>query len=60
MGARAASEAAIARAIRAAQACGLTVAAFSVDRDGRVTVETVAVAPDADPAQDTRKPIPWT
>lgn len=59
MGARAASEAAIARAIRAAQACGLTVASFSVEGD-RVTVETVAVAPTPDQPQDARKPIPWT
>lgn len=54
-----ATEATIARVIRAAQSCGLSVSGVTVDKDGRVAVSTAPVAQDGDKTHDARTPIPW-
>lgn len=48
MGAPAASQAAIKRALDAAKDCGLMVTGFTVSKDGTIQVETAAASVDSD------------
>ncbi|SMO63873.1 hypothetical protein SAMN06265221_105217 [Paracoccus laeviglucosivorans] len=55
MGAPAASQAAIKRALDAAQSCGLTVTGFTVSKDGTIQVETAAAPVDS--SRDNVQPL---
>lgn len=61
MGAPAASQQAIERAIAAAASCGLIVTGFTVHKDGAIDVRTGQPAPvDSPPARVTnKKPKAW-
>lgn len=59
MPAPAATEAAIKRAISAAQAAGLTVASFSVSRDGTVNVVTAQPVDSAHDSPQIVRPKAW-
>lgn len=61
MGAPAATDKAIIRALAAAQACGLKVSGYTVNKDGSIEVRTADPAPvDSQPANVSRlTPKSW-
>jgi len=60
MGAPAASQAAIQRALEAAKSCGLNVTGFSVSKDGTVQVTTMTAPVDSEPGKvQPLRPKQW-
>lgn len=59
MGAPAASQAAIRRALEAAKECGLQIAGYTVSKDGTITVTTAQAMDSAKEAGQVVKPKQW-